>query len=230
MAKRKDEEQQAPPAEGLPQDQPAADAPRGDQQLLGGGNPGRTDSPAADSPAAAEQAEIAALQAEWRERGPQAGDPDEAAAAQTEEMAGRLGEARQARQEQAERRSGEERRAREQGAEEESDALGRLFAEAHRRGYDLVARRGPIAGAAAPARAPGVPDDDTTRALQEAAAAQEPGKEPLPAEGAGTYLVTYGAEPPVAVEADGPEQAQQLARERLGVRSSESPPMVRRLK
>jgi hypothetical protein len=227
MAKRKDEEQQAPPAEGLPQDQP-----RGDQQLEGGGYPRPPGFPAADSPGAADEAEVAALQEEWRERGPQAGDPDDAARAQTEEMAGRLGEARQARQEQAERRSGEERRAREQGQEEESDALGRLFAEAHRRGYDLVARRGPMPGPAAPARAPGVPDDDTTRALQEAAAAaaQEPGKEPLPLEGEGTYLVTYGSEPPVAVEADGPEQAQQLARERLGVRSSETAPMVRRLK
>jgi hypothetical protein len=241
MAKRKDEApepQEAPRPEETPQATEAGapagvawkDQPRGDQHLLGGGDPGRTDTPAAGTPAAAEQAEIAALQDEWRERDPQAGDPDEVSRAQTEEMAGRLRDYREHEAGRAERRQREEEGRRRQGQESEADARGRLFAEAYRLGYDLVPRHGP--GHAGPARgavaAPGAPDPETGRVLREHAQ-NAPAERPTP-EGAGTYVVTWPAEPPVAVEAEGPEHAVRLAQERLGVRSSEAPPAVSRLK
>jgi len=97
-----------------------------------------------------------------------------------------------------------------------------LIAEAQALGYDVVPRTRILTGPS-PAEQVATKTADAQKALSEL-------KAPLPAEGKGTYLVTFAGEGATAVDADGKEDAIEKARVQLGVISSAQLPVVVRAK
>jgi hypothetical protein len=97
-----------------------------------------------------------------------------------------------------------------------------LIVEAAALGFDLVPRRPAVGNPAA---------EEIDRRTKEAqkALAEHKG-DPLPAEGAGTYLVTFPGEAPTAVDAKDREEAIAKAKAQLGIISSASPPVLARAK